>query len=175
MNFTCSGTIKKVMITGIKQDGDQRRPMKLHIWRLENSTEWGRYRRINNIELPSNVCEMNVLKKMMTFHRIGISEYGCTLKNMIQMPVEPGDILGIELPPKPKANFELYSVTESRPTNFIFERARELSSYTIDLCNRTNETTALPLVRVKVELSSTSGIFFKKLAIIAVHLHSCTL
>ena len=162
MNFTCSGTIKKVTVTGKKLDDSQRKPIKLQIWRLENATEWGRYHRINNIELLSSICRMDMLKKIMMFPRVGINEYECTLKNR-QMSVKPGDILGIELPPKPKTNFELYSVTESRLTNFIFERAREFEprSYTIDLCNRTSETTALPLVRVEVELPPNPGISFK--------------
>ena len=153
MNFTCNGTIKKVTVTGIKQDGDRRpmRNMKLQIWRLETATEWGRYHRNYSIELPSS-CKMNMLKVIMMFDRIGI--YECTLRSNLQMSVKPGDILGIELPPKPNANLQLYSVTDSGLTNYIFERARgDLQSSTIDLCNKTNETTTLPLVRVEVKPS----------------------
>lgn len=118
-------------------------------------TEYGWYRKVNSIELPSNVCRKNKLKKIMMFRHNGIrfNEHECTLKNEVQMLVEPGDILGLEIPTKPNANFELYSLTESGLTNYIFERKHDLQLSTIDLCNRTNETTVLPLIRVTVEVN----------------------
>ena len=154
MNFTCSGVIKMVTVTGVLKQGGQRKPIKLQTWRPENANEYGRYHQVNSIELPSNVCKMDKLKKMM-FRQTDIqfSEYVCTLKNEVQMLVEPGDILGLEIPTKPNANFELYSLTESGLTNYIFERTRDLQLSTIDLCNRTNETTVLPLIRVTVEVN----------------------
>ena len=145
-----------VTVTGMLKRGDQRKPIKLQTWRPENATEYGRYHQVNSIELPSNVCKMDKLKKMM-FQQTDIqfSEYVCALKNDVQMLVEPGDILGLEIPTKPNANFELYSLTESGLTNYIFERTRDLQLSTIDLCNRTNETTVtvLPLVRVTVKVN----------------------
>ena len=154
MNFTCSGAIKMVTVTGMLKRGGQRKPIKLQTWRPGNATEYGRYHQVNSIELPSNVCKMDKLKKMM-FQQTDIqfSEYVCVLKNDVQMLVEPGDILGLEIPTKPNANFELYSLTESGLTNYIFERTHDLQLSTIDLCNRTNETTVLPLVRVTVKVN----------------------
>ena len=161
MNFTCRGTTMKVIVAGKPQNGRPpnnmtRRPIKLQIWRLENSTivEHGRYRRVNNIDLTPNICRGN-MNEIRTFG--GINVYSCTLKSSAQISVEPGDILGIELPPKPRANLELYSVTESGLTNYIFERASACQSCIIDLFNRsrTIETTVhvLPLVRVEVKPS----------------------
>ena len=151
----------KVIVAGKPQNGRPpnnmtRRPIKLQIWRLENSTivEHGRYRRVNNIDLTPNICRGN-MNEIRTFG--GINVYSCTLKSSAQISVEPGDILGIELPPKPRVNLELYSVTESGLTNYIFERASACQSCIIDLFNRsrTIETTVhvLPLIRIEVKPS----------------------
>ena len=61
MNFTCSGTMTKVTVAGKQQDimtcGDPTcEPMKLQIWRLENSTVDGAgYQRVGSINLTFNV------------------------------------------------------------------------------------------------------------------------
>ena len=146
MNFTCSGTIVQVIVAGrpMQRDSeDNPQHVRLQIWRSENTTEHGiGYYRIQNIALPPSICErMGMLGDVRTFI--------CTLKTNMQIPVEPGDILGIGLPPKPKANFELYSVTESRLTNYIFERGLESTT----LSNRTSKTTVQPLIRVKIDQS----------------------
>ena len=156
MNFTCRSTIVKVIVAGRPQNGGlqnnmMRKPMKLQIWRLENPTIVdGRYQRAENINLMFNICrEINVNEIRINLYN-NISIYECILKKNVQVSVEPGDIIGIELPPEPIANFELYSVTESGLTNYIFERTRDHRSFIIDLCNRTIEATVLPLVRVEV-------------------------
>ena len=151
----------KVIVAGKPQNGRlpnnmMRRPIELQIWRLENSTvvEHGRYHRVNSISLLPGICRDNMFEN----RTIGsISVYNCTLKSDAQILVEPGDIIGIDLPPKQRANFELYSVTESGLTNFIFERIRDRQSCIIDLSSRTwsIETTVLPLVRVEVKPSRT--------------------
>ena len=86
-----------------------------------------------------------------------IYEYECTLKKNEQISVKSGDILGIKLPPSHNANFELYSVTESGLTNYIFEQDHfsiiDSTSASTDLCNRTTETTAQPLIRIEVNSS----------------------
>ena len=146
----------KVIVAGKPQNGRlpnnmMRKPIKLQIWRLrENSTvvEHGRYHRVNSIDLTPSICCNN----MNEIRRIGsISIYNCTLKSSARTSVGPGDIIGMDLPSERRTNFVLYSVTESGLTNFIFERTRDRQSPTIDLSNRTNETTVLPLVRVEVK------------------------
>lgn len=151
MNFTCSGTIEKVTVAGIRHK-DNQTPVRLQIWRPENTlTEDGiRYRRVKNIELSSSICKMFKMTRMLRdINNNTIPVYECTLKKNMQILVEPGDILGIGLPPERKANFELYSVTESRLTNYVFERG--LGSTVLP--NRVSETTVhwLPLIRMKVD------------------------
>ena len=150
MNFTCSGTIEKVSVVGVRQSGNKR--MKLQVWRPDNGT---RYHRVNSIELSSSVCKM--WKKRGMVHD-DINKYECTLKNNEQISVNSGDILGIKLPPRHNVNFELYSVTESGLTNYIFEQDHfsiidHGTSASTDLCNRTKEITAQPLIRIEVKSS----------------------
>ena len=151
MNFTCNGTLVEVTVVGRRRNNteDSRRYVRLQIWRSENTTKHGiRYYRVQNISLLPGICErMGMLRN--------IPRYLCTLRKDMQTLVEPGDILGIELPPKRDANFEIYSVTESRLTNYIFKRDR--SSTIFDLCKRIKETSSLPLIRIKIN-SSYPGI-----------------
>ena len=151
MNFTCSGTIVRVTVAGMSKkinDGINQRnrsAMNLQIWR-ENTTKNGRYHKAEDISLPS-VCKMNMLKKRVSRMCNGIGVYyECTLWMNMKISVESGDILGIKLPPRRNANFELY-FTESLLTNYIFERA--LPS-TIDLSSRINETAVRPLITIEV-------------------------
>ena len=95
------------------------------------------------------------MNKIIINPRCNISIYGCILRESVQVSVEPGDIIGIELPPEQRANFKLYSVTETGLTNYIFKPRPDYQSSTIDLSNRTIETTVLPLVRVEVKPSRT--------------------
>ena len=153
MNFTCSGTIERVIVAGIRRK-DNQTPMRLQIWRPENTlTEDGiRYHRVKNIALSSSICKMfKTIRMLRDINNSTIMVYECTLKKNIQILVEPGDILGIGLPPERKANFELYSVTESRLTSYIFERGHD----SIHLSNRTSETTVQPLIRVEVDQSGS--------------------
>ena len=153
MNFTCSGTIVRVIVAGMPikfNDGISPRPrsaMNLQIWR-ENTTKLGRYHKAEDISLPS-VCKMNtrMLKKRVSGMCNGIGVcYECTLRMNMKISVESGDILGIKLPPRRNANFELY-FTESLLTNYIFERALPA---TIDLSSRINETAVRPLITIEV-------------------------
>ena len=156
MNFTCAGTTKKVTVVG-KRQNNMREPMKLQIWRLENSTAVdgrARYQRVENIDLTFNICSDTNVSEIM-INRRNISIYGCILRESVQVSVEPEDIIGIELPPEQRANFKLYSATGSGLTNYIFKPKPDYQSSTIDLSNRTIETTVLPLVRIEVKPSRT--------------------
>ena len=141
MNFTCNGNVSEVRVAGMRrQNGKQR--VKLHIWK-ENTTEHGIYHKSEQeIVLPSSICRRN--DTIMTM-------YICRLPMHMWM-VEPGDILGIELPSRRDTNFELY-FTESRLTNYIFRR--NLPS-TIDLCSRISEMAAQPLIKIEVDLGMTT-------------------
>ena len=142
MNFTCSGTVEKVMVAGKIREGPN--PMQLQIWRPENTTE--QYRRVNNISLSPSIC-----MPLTGILHDAILVYGCKLN--MQVLVEPGDILGIELPRRRDAGFELYSITESQLTSYIFKRRQ--STTTLDLSKRAEETTSQPLIRLEIKFNNS--------------------
>ena len=153
MNFTCSGTIVKVTVAGILRHRDSQNHGRLQIWRPENKTEGGiKYRRVKSIALSSSICKMFKMIRMLrdNINNNNITVYKCTLKKNKQIPVESGDILGVEPPREHNANFELYSITESTLTSYIFEHGL---SFTALGSRRINESTAQPLIRIEVDPS----------------------
>ena len=144
MEFTCSGTVVRVRVTGhmVNESETGNQSMKLQIWR---NTHGEYFKRIHKIALPT-MCERNMPFNNM-FHGID-----CMLKQDMSVTVKFGDILGIELPPNDASNFELYSLTECRVTGYIFNH--NLQHSIIDLHNGDKETTARPLIRI--ELNGTA-------------------
>lgn len=146
MNFTCRGKITRVMMVGKLRNGTQ--GMKLHIWRKDGN-ENGIYQRSGReVRLSPDIC---------TESENSTTLFNCQLPKMMQVSVEPGDILGIELPPQNLAAFEPYSVSEPGLTNYIF-RYNQLSS-TIDFCSAFNRSPAFqPLVTVMIRMKKSPGI-----------------
>ena len=136
MKFTCSGTIRvRVIVAGmLQQNGNE--STRLQIWR-KNSI-------IHDIELKSmcDTCNTN------TISQISRGKDERTLRMNVQISVESGDILGIDLPPRDTVNFKLYFINSTSTTNYIFQR--NLSS-PIDLSSGINETTVQPLIRIEID------------------------
>ena len=148
MNFTCSGTMKKVTVVGMIRKG--KNPLQLQIWKPENTIG---YRRVNNIILLPNICKSLIGIR----HDDDVPEvYECKLN--IEVLVESGDILGIAVPHKRNVIFEL-SIAESQLTSYIFEGGQ--STTTLDLSKRTKETNSQPLIGLEIKFNnSKQGINF---------------
>ena len=132
MNFTCDGTITRVTVGGVMRSGNQTMKLKFRIWK-KNATEPGIYHRSGKaiaLALSNNMCKNR----------------RCTLQIMgrKQISVEPGDILGIEVPPRDDADFELHSVSAPGLTNYIF-RGTNLHSR-VDLNDSIREIEVQPLI-----------------------------
>ena len=140
MKFTCNGTITKVTVGGVMRSGNQRMKLKLRIWK-ENANKLGIYHRSGKeiVLALNNMCNERCMFQLMSEKQIS---------------VEPGDILGIELPPSEDADYELHSVPAPWLTNYIF-KATNLPS-TVDLCKRIDETKEKPLIMF--EINRDSGI-----------------
>jgi hypothetical protein len=150
MNFTCKGTIEKVMVAGKRQNfkGSNPMHMQLQIWRpdSENTT----YRRGKSIALSPSVCEM-IGKICDMINNDAILLVECTLNTKDLVLVEPGDILGINIP-EHKVNFELYSITESRLTSYRYIFKRDQSAI-VNLSETTEENISQPLISVEMKTS----------------------
>ena len=114
MSFTCHGTVTHWRAAGeFRTQGNAMINSVLSIWR-ERSSERGTYNRVGEVELGT--CGNQVPAPSVT------NVYECTLPQSERVSVQPGDIVGIELPPENDANFQLYfDSTNSGPANSVFD------------------------------------------------------
>ena len=145
MNFTCDGTITRVTVGGVMRPGRNKLHIKFCIWK-ENSTEPGIYHKSRKaivLALNQNMCNEQDRQCMLQ------------LMGEKQISVEPGDILGIELPRHNDADFELHLVSAPGLTNYIFRGTNLLS--TVDLSDSIMEIEVQPLIMFGMR-SRDSGI-----------------
>ena len=146
MNFTCNGTLAGFTFVGINRHMGHQDP-KVQIWR-ENSSEPGFYHRIGteiavNSSSDSGACEDGLPK-------IASQTYFCILTKQFQMPIQPGDILGLELPPAHDNDFDILFTRGGGPMNFIFYQ--KLNT-TVQLSENHSAIQQLP----QISFSLTSG------------------
>ena len=135
MNFTCNGTITKVTVGGVMRSGNRKmKPVRIKFWK-ESAIESGiyyKYQKTIVLALKKNMCNKQDEQCMF---RLDCEK---------QISVEPGDILGIEVPQQSDADFELHSVSAPGQTNYIF-RGNNLPSI-VDLNDSIREIEVQPLI-----------------------------
>ena len=153
MSFTCLGTVTGWRAAGEIRGGENadKNPF-LIIWR-ERSNEPGTYDRVDRIEL--GICGNG-------FSVTGISNvYECTLPQDERVSVQPGDIVGMQLPEVNNVRFQFYFNNNNGPTNYIFNHR---SSLTININNSRESDQFGPQISVTVttsEHTTTQIITFK--------------
>ena len=116
LKFGCFGTIVGVTAAILDVAGGQ--IPKIQIWR-ENETQPGLYHKITSTKnlirwTNSNNCYRRTLSR-------GI--YQCyALRENYRSSVQPGDFLGLELPPINEEDPEIY-FKDGGPTNLVFQHA----------------------------------------------------
>ena len=105
LKFNCEGWITQFIAAGTQQPG----PLgpKVQIWRVSQCGEY--FRPVEDLPISGNVCEGDRQGPCS-----GI--YCCTLQEAFRVQVQPGDFLGLELPPTSADDYEIY-FTSSGPTN----------------------------------------------------------
>ena len=76
--------------------------------------------------------------------------FRCTLNEAFQVSVQPGDILGLELPPEIDDDFDIYYI-EQGPENYVFE-GRLTSTANLSEANRV--TSHMPQINFTVMLGN---------------------
>ena len=146
MNFTCSQRILAFYFGGINRRGGGQQDPMIQIWR-ENSSIPGNYYKIER-PIPVNnsviVCADGLPSTDPSTER----SYLCILNKDYQVSVEPGDILGLEIPSTDDDDFDIL-FTRGGPLNYIFDT--ELNS-TINLSE--NSTTEAQLPQISFEFTS---------------------
>ena len=107
MNFTCNGTIVGWTVTGKKVQGETQYP-ELQVWRADPSQGSDYYYKPGadipvNPEGPASPCEIVTQTCGQIFQ--------CRLREASQVSVQPGDILGVELPEVTNSGFYLYFIS----------------------------------------------------------------
>ena len=120
LKFGCYGTIVRVTAGVLDNNGGQ--TPKIQFWR-ENVTQTGLYYKTSSdveIRRSNPPCYRNTLSD-------GI--FQCTLREDLRISVQPGDFLGLEIPPINDDDLEIYFKVGG-PTNLVFQR---LLNSTVDL------------------------------------------
>ena len=147
MKFGCNGTI--VRLTAAVEDRDGTRSPLVQIWR-ENATQSGVYYRPH----PRNDIPVRKDSNLCLRHRLDGGMFHCTLNETFQVRVQPGDILGLELPSTDNDNLDVRFLEQGDGTNisaqsYVFEG--QLNS-TVNIREAVHNTTDLPLISFLVIL-----------------------
>jgi hypothetical protein len=105
MNFTCHGTVVGWTVTGERVQGGTQYP-EFQVWRADPSQGSDYYYKPGQ-DIPVNPegSECEIVTK--TCGQI----FQCRLRAANQVSVQPGDILGVELPPTNINGFHLYFIS----------------------------------------------------------------
>ena len=143
MTFGCNGTIVRVIIAVKNRHGRQQLYPKVQIWR-EDETQTGIYYRQG---ADIQIIDDNPM--CLDDQRDG-EIFRCTLNESFQISVQPGDILGLELPPENLVEFDIY-FKPGGALNCIFEG--KLNS-TANISEAACQSYDLPQINLVVILGS---------------------
>lgn len=149
MKFTCNKTqLAGFTFSGRDQRKGEEQDPKIQIWR-ENDYQSGTYYRIGPPipihhlgENSREVCADGAIQLVSR-------TYWCSLIEDFRITIQPGDILGLELPAPSDDDFELF-FTSGGPTNHVFHQPLNL---TVNLYNHDEEIQQMP----QITFSLTSG------------------
>lgn len=148
MRLGCNGTIVRIEVAVENRRGHRQHYPKLQIWREDEAQTGIYYRQGADIQ----VIDGNLM--CIDDHREG-EIFRCTLNETFQVSVQPGDILGLELPPENLVEFDIY-FTPGGPLNHnIFEG--KLNS-TVNVSEADYHIHDLPQINLVVILGSYSYI-----------------
>ena len=153
MNFTCNGTIVGFTVAGRQWRGKTTDPI-IQIWRENSSQSDGVYYKTGtDIVIEETMCAETSIEFQEFNTNFLDLVLQCNLNEANQVSVQPGDILGLKLPPRDESIFRLAFARMSRgPTNYVFEQPKELSYPDVAvLCNATSMNQQLPQIALQVE------------------------
>ncbi len=117
MNFTCCKTLVAFTFAGINRQRGQQDPM-IQIWRTDISHPGAYYKTGPSIPVNTDsVACADGLPMVVT----GSRTYFCILNKDYQISVQPGDVLGLEIPPNNIFDFDIL-FTRGGPTNYVFNK-----------------------------------------------------
>ena len=142
MNFTCISKVVGFIVAGRRLNREP--DVKIQIWRRNDSQHFLYHKMETDIAVNVNNREVCVYTR-----QIVSNTFWCILAKGLQVRVQPGDILGLELPNI--TNSEIFFTANGGPVNYVFQH--KLGS-TIDMSSGNyTEVTQLP----QIAFNLTSG------------------
>ena len=141
MRFTCTGTIVGYSVSLRIIPRSREYYPEIQVWR-ENSSQPGvYYKKQDAIVINTTACN--------TVYSNSNGVFNCTLNQGAQIPVQAGDILGLELPASDTNRGVLSTRSGSAPTNYVFEQL-PLSSPVL-LSSRSSLDYELPQIAFEID------------------------
>ena len=113
MNFTCTASVVGFIVSGRGLSNGPH--SRIQFWR----ESFGSYYQVGNVPIHDGAC--------VAMQRIVGDTYLCILHENLQVSVQPGDLLGLELP---ATDSDEILFTNRGPTNYIFRHSNQLDSNT---------------------------------------------
>ena len=149
LRFGCKGRVVRLIVAVVERENGQQIP-KLQIWR-QNQTDPASYFK-TTFDIPvindRSVCSNRDLNG-------GI--FRCSLNEAYQAPVQPGDILGIELPPSNDVNLDIEFKTSETTFSPVYMFEGRLDS-TVNISEGSNSSNGSDQLKVpQISLLVTLG------------------
>ena len=121
MNFTCTASVVGLIVSGRDLGGSPH--SRVQIWRKSASISqsFGRYYKVGNVPVHDGSC--------VAMREIVGDTHWCILQDNFRVSVQPGDILGLELP---ATNSDEVLFTNGGPTNYIFNHSESSIPFLIN-------------------------------------------
>ena len=142
MNFTCTASVVGFIVS--ERNSSDGPHSQVKIWRKSSSQNSGSYYQVGNVPIHDGSC--------VAMQEIVGDTCLCILHENLQVSVQPGDILGLELP---ATDSDEILFTNRGATNYIFRHSNQLDSNT-NLSLNGSSATAQQLPQIIFNL--TSGI-----------------
>lgn len=145
MNFTCISNIVGFIVAGRNFNLTTKPDAKIQIWR-ENSSQPYVFHKVGE-EIAVNTLnngEVCAYRRQIVGNAVS-----CILIKSLQVKVQPGDILGLELPNI--TDSEMFFIANGGPVNYVFQH--KLGS-TIDFHSGINYTEVTQLPQIAFNLTS---------------------
>ena len=149
MKFVCNGTINGYTVA-MRRKGGQQHP-RIQIWRRnETHDPIGVYHKVGS-GIPIDESFMCIAGPTEVVDDV----FDCDLLEGSHISVQPGDILGLELPPANNDSgvISFANVTKG-PTNYVFEQQLAMDSTTAMLSDSTPMSQELPLITLRLEVET---------------------
>ena len=150
MNFTCDATIVGFIVAGANLNNGPH--SQVQIWRKNNSQNLAVYYKVGNFSVDTAGSGSTVCVASAEGIIVGSTRW-CVLRNNLQVSVQPGDVIGLELP---STNNDEIFFTGGGPENYIFEH---LLDFDVNLSNNDSNAQQLPQIVFNLTLGKLCAWF----------------